>query len=71
MLLDAFGLVATLTSLILNMLVAWLVLRFSGVLIRIIGQSGVKALSKISYIFLAAIGVMILRQGLAGIIFSF
>ena len=71
MLLDVFGLMVTLTALILNMLIAWLALRFSGIVIKMIGPSGVKALSKISYIFLAAIGVMILRQGVAGIIFSF
>jgi multiple antibiotic resistance protein len=71
MLLDSSGLIITLTALILNMLVAWLVLRFSTLLIKVIGSSGVKALSKISYIFLAAIGVMILRQGIAGTIFSF
>lgn len=71
MLLNSFGLLVTLTSLILNMAVAWLVLKYSGLLIKIIGNSGVKALSKISYIFLAAIGVMILREGVAGIIFTF
>lgn len=71
MLLDSSGLMVTLTALILNMLVAWLILRFSTILIKVIGNSGVKALSKISYIFLAAIGVMILRQGIAGTIFSF
>ena len=71
MLLDAFGLFVTLTSLILNMILAWLTLRYSDILIKVIGNSGVKALSKVSYIFLAAIGVMILRQGIAGVILSF
>jgi multiple antibiotic resistance protein len=71
MLLNSFGLLVTLTSLILNMLFAWVVLRYSPILIKIIGASGVKAFSKISYIFLAAIGVMIIREGIAGIIFSF
>ncbi|MBI5873581.1 MAG: MarC family protein [Candidatus Omnitrophica bacterium] len=71
MLLNSFGLLVTLTSLIVNMALAWLVLRYSNVLIRIIGSSGVKAFSKISYIFLAAIGVMIIREGIAGIISSF
>lgn len=71
MLLNSFGLLATLTSLILNMFVAWLVLKYSSLLIKIIGNSGVKALSKISYIFLAAIGAMILREGIAGIIYTF
>ncbi|QAT16957.1 hypothetical protein BU251_04040 [Candidatus Velamenicoccus archaeovorus] len=70
MLLDAFGALITMTSLILNMLLAWLVLRFSDVLITILGKSGIKAISKISYIFLAAIGVMIVRLGIAGFIYS-
>ena len=71
MLLNSFGLLATLTSLILNMALAWLILKYSDILIKLVGSSGVKALSKISYIFLAAIGVMIIRQGVAGIFFSF
>ena len=71
MLLNSFGLLVTLTSLILNMVVAWLVLKYSGLLIKVIGNSGVKALSKVSYIFLAAIGAMILREGISGIIFTF
>lgn len=71
MLLNSFGLIVTLTSLILNMALAWLILRYSDFLIKLVGSSGIKALSKISYIFLAAIGVMIIRQGIAGIFFSF
>lgn len=70
MLLDAFGVMVTMTSLILNMLLSWLVLRFSDGLVRWIGKSGIKAISKISYIFLGAIGIMILRLGLLGVIFS-
>ncbi|HQP91532.1 MAG TPA: MarC family protein [Candidatus Omnitrophota bacterium] len=71
MLIDTFGLLVTLTSLILNMLVAWLALRYSTLLLKFMGSSGVKAFSKISYIFLGAIGIMIVRQGVAGVLFSF
>ncbi|MDD5018935.1 MAG: MarC family protein [Candidatus Omnitrophica bacterium] len=70
MLLDAFGALVTMTSVILNMLLAWLVLRFSDTLIHFLGKSGIKAFSKISYIFLAAIGVMIVRLGVVGVIYS-
>jgi multiple antibiotic resistance protein len=70
MLLDSFGIFLTLTSLILNMLIAWVILKYSSFLIKVIGHSGVIALSKISYIFLGAIGVMIIRQGIAGIVLS-
>ncbi|MFH1692314.1 MAG: MarC family protein [Candidatus Omnitrophota bacterium] len=68
MLLDSCGLIPTLISLMLNMGIAWLVLRYSDLLNKVIGGSGIKALSKISYIFLAAIGIMILRQGITGVV---
>lgn len=71
MLLDTFGLIVTLTSLILNMAFTWAVLRYCDSVIKIFGESGIRALSKISYIFLAAIGVMIIREGIAGALFAF
>ena len=70
MLLDTFGILITMISLILNMLLAWLTLRFSDTLVGFLGKSGIKAISKISYIFLAAIGIMIVRLGVAGFIYS-
>lgn len=71
MLAEGLGFVITLTALVINMCFVWLVLKTSHIVIRIIGHAGVKALSKISYIFLAAIGVMIARQGIIGIIQTF
>ena len=70
MLLDAFGPYLTLISLLLNMAIALLALKYSNYLLRIFGHSGIKAISKISYIFLASIGVMIIREGVVGSIFS-
>lgn len=64
MLMDNFGRIITLTSLVLNMLVAWGVLKCSSTLLKWFGSSGIKALSKITYIFLAAIAVMIIRVGI-------
>ncbi len=71
MLIDGFGYLVTLTSLFINMLLAWLVLKYSSLFIKIFGSSGIKAFSKISYIFLGAIGVMIIREGIAGVISAF
>lgn len=71
MLIDTFGLLVTLTSLVINMSLAWLVLKFSPALVKLIGHTGVRAISKISYIFLAAIGIMIIREGIAGVILAF
>lgn len=70
MLLDGFGPYYTLISLLLNMGIALLALKYSDILLKVFGQSGIKAISKISYIFLASIGVMIIRQGVTGSIFS-
>ena len=71
MLLGSFGLTATLTSLFANMVIAWLTLKYSDILTKVIGSSGIKAFSKISYIFLAAIAVMIIREGVTGALLSF
>jgi len=68
MLLDTAGPIVTLVALFFNMLIAWIALRCSGTLLKLLGDSSIKALSKISYIFLAAIGVMILRQGISGLL---
>ena len=68
MLMDNFGRIVTLTSLILNMVLAWGVLKSSCALLKWFGSSGIKALSKITYIFLAAIAVMIIRVGIQNII---
>ena len=59
-----FGLSATLISLIGNILLAGLIFRFSTALMRILGEAGTKALSKITSLLLAAIAVMLIRKGL-------
>jgi multiple antibiotic resistance protein len=71
MLIDNFGRLVTLTALIANMGFTWAVLRFSGRLTRLLGSPGMKAFSKISYIFLAAIAIMIAREGLQNTIYAF
>ena len=58
------GLLATLISVIANILLAGLVFRFSIVLTRVLGDAGSKALSKVASLLLAAIAVMLVRKGL-------
>jgi len=67
MMLDSFGLVATFVSLILNMLIVWLTLVKADTIMKIMGHAGTRAFSKIMFILLAAIGVMMVRRGIAGI----
>lgn len=67
--LDKFGLLITLVSLLVNMLVVWLVFSAAQRIFRFIGRAGSGAFSKISEIILAAIAVMLIRQGVMEIFF--
>jgi multiple antibiotic resistance protein len=58
-----YGLIATMISLLGNILVAGLILRGSIILTRVLGRAGSKALSKIMSLLLAAIAVMLVRKG--------
>lgn len=59
-----FGLYATIISLTGNIFLAGLIFRFSSVLMKLLGEAGTKALSKITSLLLAAIAVMLIRKGL-------
>ena len=59
-----YGLVPTMISVIINILIAGIVFSLSSVLIRFLGEAGTKALSKITSLLLAAIAVMLTRKGL-------
>ncbi|MBI4972795.1 MAG: MarC family protein [Candidatus Omnitrophica bacterium] len=67
MMLDSFGIIPTFTALIINMFIAWLTLIRADLIMRLIGPGGTRAISKIMYILLAAIGVMMVRRGLMGV----
>ncbi|MDD4899732.1 MAG: MarC family protein [Candidatus Omnitrophica bacterium] len=66
--LDSFGLFLTSVSLVVNMAIVWLTLAKADFFMNIMGQGGTRAFSKIMYILLAAIGVMMVRKGLIGFI---
>jgi len=59
-----YGLYPTLAAVIINVLLAGAVFLASGTLIKIIGESGSKALSKITSLLLAAIAIMMMRKGI-------
>lgn len=62
-LLSSYGLLVTLASILLNCLVSWMILDQSPRLGRFFGERGTQALSKLSYILLASIAVMMIRHG--------
>ena len=64
MMLDSFGFAYTLTSLVLNMFIVWVTLVKADSIIKYMGPGGTRAFSKIMYILLAAIAVMMVRKGI-------
>jgi len=65
-----YGLVATLISVVVNILLAGIILSASSVLMRVLGDAGSKALSKVMSLLLAAIATMLIRKGLTQILGS-
>lgn len=61
---DEYGLYATLVSVLLNLLIVGLVFLSSDVLIKILGEAGARALSKVTSLLLGAIAVMMMRKGI-------
>ena len=67
MMLDSFGIIPTFVSLLANMLFVWVTLAKADLIIKLMGSSGTRAFSKIMYILLAAIAVMMIRRGVMGV----
>lgn len=65
---DEYGVLPTLISVLINVVLAGIIFMFSGFLIKILGQAGSRALSKIMGLLLAAIAVMMIRRGVLYII---
>jgi len=59
-----YGLAATLISVLVNIVLAGVIFSLSGVVIKVLGEAGSKALSKVASLLLAAIAVMLARKGL-------
>ena len=68
LLLDTYGVAPTVAAFLANLLLVYAVFRSSRGIIRIIGESGTRAFAKFMNILLAAIGVMMIRRGLAGMV---
>lgn len=66
MMMNTFGIMPTVVSLLLNMAIVWLTLVKADAIMTVIGPSGTRAFSKIMYILLSAIAVMMVRHGITG-----
>ena len=61
---DQYGLIPTVISVLLNIVLAGVLFSASSLFMHFLGQAGAKALSKIMSLPLAAIAVMLIRKGL-------
>jgi len=59
-----YGVTATVVSVLVNIMLAGVLFYYASSLLRLIGDTGSKALSKIMSLLLAAIAVMLIRRGL-------
>jgi multiple antibiotic resistance protein len=67
-LVDSYGYVWTIASLIANMLIVLLVFIRAGAIARFMGNAGSRAVAKVAALFLAGIAVMMIRSGIAGML---
>ena len=65
-LVDHYGMLPTMVSLLLNLLLVWIAFSAAERIIRFLGSGGIAALSKIMAILLASIAVMMVRRGVEG-----
>ena len=65
---DQHGVAATVASVVLNICLVGVIFIWSDLLIKILGRSGARALSKIMALFLAAIAVMMIRKGVVQVL---
>lgn len=65
---EAYGYLPTLTSLVANMVLVFLVLAFAPYIGRFIGPAVSRAFAKVASLFLAAISVALVRAGIVGML---
>lgn len=67
-LVDLYGYLITIISLLINLFIVSLVFRYSHVIIRLMDESGAKAFAKVASLFMAAIAIKMIRVGLTAMI---
>jgi len=62
-LIDQYSIVIVLVSFIINLVIGWLLFSQANRVVSFLGQGGVRAVSKVVSLFLAAIAIKMIRQG--------
>jgi multiple antibiotic resistance protein len=60
---DTYGYIPTITALVVNLFIVWIVFLKSNFIYRVMGEGGSKAFAKVASLLLAAIAVMMIRRG--------
>ncbi len=68
MLIAVHGIAVTLAAVLVNLIIVGIVFMSTDSLMKILGKSGAKALSKVMALLLASIGVMMVRKGILEIL---
>jgi len=63
LLIDLYRIPIVILSFVLNLLIQWVLFRQAGRIVTFLGTTGVSAVSKVVMLFLAAIAVKMIRQG--------
>ncbi len=66
-LVDHYGVAVTVASFLMNLLIVWVVLRKSAAVVKVLGEGGIVAVSKVMALLLASIAVMMIRIGMQNI----
>lgn len=67
-LVDHYGIVATVISLLLNLSIVWIILSNAEKMMSLFGRGGIIGIGKVMLLFLAAIAIMMIRIGVINII---
>ncbi|MBI2417318.1 MAG: MarC family protein [Ignavibacteriales bacterium] len=70
-LLDQYGFINTVISMVVNFTIVWFVMYYAQIVIKLIGDGGTKAFAKIASLFLAAIAIMMIRVGISNVVKAF
>lgn len=71
MLISVYGIPVTLIAVLINLIIVGIVFMASGSMMRLLGESGARVLSKVMALLLASIGVMMVRKGILEILIAF
>lgn len=65
---DLYGLAPTLFSLVVNLGFTWILFSGARWVVKVLGDNGIRGVAKVTSLLLAAIAVMMMRQGILGMV---